>query len=242
MQVNNSYYTAAYSQISSYQASYSVSGSYLELMGGTNAASTDDVNVSDVAKQLADKIKELDIFKFIYPNNDVRKSAKSLDDIAGEFKNDFSSFSSMFSQMTSMMGMSGSFTMGLDGTGGMTVSGTDEASAAKLQSSFSGNSTIVARFAVMAARAALVDARSTVDGFDSAYSQDPFAAITDNIDALKERLLGFRTEGGSGSMSYGFIRSFSASIEFAYSATSASAGTEAEAAEEVAETAAAEVA
>lgn len=232
MQVNNSYYTAAYSQIASYQASFSVSGSYLDLTGGTNAVSTDGVDVSDVAKQLADKIKELDIFKLIYPNNDVRKDAKSLDDIAGEFKNDFSSFSNMFSQMTSMMGMTGSFTMGLNGTGGMTVSGTDEASAAKLQESFSGNQTITARFAVMAARAALVDARSTVDGFDSAYSQDPFAAITDNIDALKERLLGFRAQGGNGSMSYGFMRSFSATIEFAYSAASTAGG----AAEETAET------
>lgn len=219
MEITNSYYTAAYSQIASYQAGYSVTGSYLEIMGGTGAASADGVDVSDIAKQLAEKIKELDVFKLIYPNNDVRKDAKSLDDIAGEFNADFTSFATMFSQMTSMMGLTGSFTMGLDGAGGMIVDGSDETSAAKLQNGLGGNQTFVARFAVMAARAALVDARSTVEGFDGAYSQDPFAAIIDNIDALKERLLGFRTRSDSDSTSYGFVRSFSASIEITVGST-----------------------
>lgn len=198
------------------------SGSYLEITGGTSAKGSDDVDFSDKAKELLNRIKELDVFKIIYPNSDPRQKTKSLDEVKSDFLGDFNNFASAFGDMSTMMGLSASssFTMGLDGTGGMTVKGSDGSTAGKLQQAFNQNSTLVSRFAVMAARASLVDAGNTKEGFKEAYANDPVGAIKDNIDALKERLLGFRTEASGGSMNYGFIREFSYKIQ--YSSTSVS--------------------
>lgn len=248
MQVTaNNYYLNAYAASASYSnGNFNLSGSYLEITGGMSSASkADGVDLSDTVKELTNRLKELDVFKTIFPNDDIRGKAKSLDTISGEFNNDFSGFASMFGKLTSMLGLDSSqtFTMGLDGKGGMTVDGSDKSMTDKLSSfvnnGSSSSQTMIARFAVMAARGALTDAANTVDGFKDAYAQDPFQAIVDNIDALKERLLGFRTEAGNGTMNYGFMRSFS--MKFEYSATTASYQTgapeEAAAAEEAEEAA-----
>lgn len=219
MLINNSAnYISAYQTSASYQTStLKASGSYLDIVGGANgsyAQGADGVDVSETAKELLDRIKKLDVFSIIYPNSDARQKTKSLSEVEGDFLSDFNDFSSAFGKLSGMMGLSGSdsFVMGLDGVGGMTVSGSSESAAAKLQSGLNGNSTMVARYAVMAARAALVDAGNTVPGFKDAYSSDAVGAITDNIDALKERLLGFRTVSGGGSMQYGFMRDFELEI------------------------------
>ena len=212
---NSASHIAAYQRSASVQkTNFSVSGSYLEITGGAAGGIRDGADISEVAKELLDRIRSLDVFSVIYPNSDPRQKTKSLNEVEGDFLGDFYNFSSTYGQMASMMGLdaSSSFTMGLDGVGGMTVEGTDSSSASKLQNAFNGNSTMVSRFAVMAARAALVDAGNTVDGFKDGYAQDPVAAITENIDALKERLLGFRTVADGGNMSYGFMRDFE--IEF----------------------------
>jgi hypothetical protein len=107
--------------------------------------------------------------------------------------------------------------MGLDGKGGMLVEGEDGA-ANKVSSSV--NSTTTARFAVMAARAALADAGYTVDGFADSYASDPYAAIRNNIGSLEERLLGFRTRVGGGTAQYGFMRD----AEIEYSGTTSGHG------------------
>ena len=224
---NSASYIAAYAQAASVKtANLNVSGSYLEITGGVNgsyyANAADGVDLTDKARELADRIKSLDVFKIIYPNSDARQKTKSLSEVEGDFLSDFNDFSSTFGKMSSMMGFdaSSSFTMGLDGVGGMTVSGSDSSAASKLQGAFTQNSTMVSRFAVMAARASLADAGYTLDGFKDAYAEDPVAAIQDNIDSLKERLLGFRTTASGGNMQYGFIRDFNMNIE--YSSTSAS--------------------
>ncbi len=221
----NNYYMSAYAASATQQTSsttFSMSGSYLEITGGTSSVnSTDKADVSETANKLLERIRELDIFKIIFPNSDAREDTKSLDEVEGDFMNDFNNFSSSFSKMSQLMGLgSGSFTMGLNGTGGMTVNGSDENMANKLQSMFngSGNETTVARFAVMAARAALVDAKTSVPGFEQAYSEDPVGAIKGNIDSLKDLLLGFRTQASGGEMSYGFMRDF----EVKYSSTTVS--------------------
>ncbi len=220
---NNATNIAAYARAASYQttsASLNISGSYLDITGGmsvlSQAKSNDNVDLSEQAKELADRIKELDIFKIIYPDSDVRKKTKSLAEVQDDFLGDFNNFAGAFGKMSAMMGLDASdtFTMGLDGVGGMTVDGTDGATAANLQGAFNNNSTLVSRFAVMAARAALVDAGNTVDGFKGSYAEDPVAAIKDNIDALKERLLGFRTQATGGTMNYGFMRDFSLDIDY----------------------------
>ena len=237
MQVDaSSYYMNAYAASASYRTSnVSVSGSYLEITGGMSAlGAKDGVEVSEMAKKLSERIKELDIFKIIFPNNDARQKTKSLDEVEGDFQADFYDFSSTFSKMSAMMGLdsSQSFTMGLNGVGGMTVDGTDAGMAEKLQGMFNNpaNSTMVSRFAVMAARAALADAGDTVDGFKDSYAKDPVGAIQNNIDALKERLLGFRTQASGGTMNYGFIRSFNMELDYSeYSVNYAAAQEEAEA-------------
>lgn len=226
--IDTSYAASLYGVSASYKttnASLNISGSYLEIMGGVNgshASSPDGVDLSEKALELANRIKELDVFKVIFPNNDARQKTKSLGEVENDFLSDFNSFAGLWGQMSSMLGLdaSSAFTMGLDGQGGVTVEGSDESTAGKVQNAFNASSTMVSRFAVMAARAALADAGHTLDGFKDSYAQDPYAAISDNIDALKDRLLGFRTVAGGGSMQYGFVRDVNLSIE--YSSTTAS--------------------
>ena len=139
-----------------------------------------------------------------------------------------SSFNSLFKFLDA--GING-IVMGLNGVGGVNVEGGGNVGQ-QVQGLFNKSETTVSRFAVMAARAALVDARNTVDGFESDYANDPVAAIKANIDALKDRLLGFRSVAGAEGMSYGFVREFSATIE--YSSTTVSWTSVAAAAEEAA--------
>ncbi len=186
---------------------------YLELTGNRYGnAYGDNVSVSSTSQELLDRARSLDVFSCIFPNNDVRKSAKSLFDVKNDFLADFNDFSSAFGSMSGMLGLSAgdTFTMGLNGTGGMTIGGSDAASAAKLSEAFNNadgsTSTMTKRFALMAARAALVDAGATEPGFQQAYKEDPVGAIKDNIGALKDRLLGFRTVASGGEMAYGFMR------------------------------------
>ncbi len=174
-----------------------------------------------MAKQMAERIRNLDVFSVIFKDNDVRKRTLSLDEVENDFMGDFNNFASMFGQLSGAMGIdsSESYTIGLNGVGGLTVSGTDSETAGNIQKTL-GNQTTVARFAIMAARAALTDAKYTLNGFEGAYADDPYSAISNNIDALKDRLLGFRTTGSGGNMQYGFIRDFEMNID--YSSTSVS--------------------
>ncbi len=171
----------------------------------------DSASVSSVARDLQERIQNLDVFSIIYPNNDARKSAKSLDEVQSDFFADFADFSNAFSSISDALALDGqSYTIGLNGTGGLSVSGDDAEKAGQLAETLNGKSgstsVMTARYAVMAARAALVDAGSTLDGFSDAYANDPYAAIQNNIGALKERLLGFRTVSGEDGMQYGFMR------------------------------------
>ncbi len=171
----------------------------------------DTASVSSVARDLQERVKILDVFSIIYPNNDARKNAKTLDEVQGDFFADFNDFSSAFATISQSLGIDGeAYSIGLNGTGGLNVAGDDTETADRLSAVLNGNSgstsVMTARFAVMAARAALVDAGNTVDGFKDAYGNDPYAAIQDNIGALKERLLGFRTVSGGDGMQYGFMR------------------------------------
>lgn len=234
--INTNYAAAMYGASASYQttrSSLNVSGSYLEITGGLNGSylnTEDGADISEKARELADRIRELDVFKVIFPDNDARQKTKSLDEVEGDFLSDFNNFAGTWSTMAAMMGIgaSQSFTMGLDGEGGMTVQGTDASAASNIQSAFNQNSTMVSRFAVMAARAALADAGDTLDGFQDAYASDPYSAITDNIDALKERLLGFRTVAGEGTMQYGFVRDFNLDIDFSSTTVAYGAATDSE--------------
>lgn len=219
-------------QAASYlRAGASLSASYLEITGTlAPAKSQDSLDLSGVAKELWQRAKDLDIFKIIYPNGDVGKQYKSLDEVEADFTDDFKRFASLFASLSGALGLDSSapLTMGLNGVGGVDVAG-DGGAAEKVREAFAKSETMVSRFAVMAARAALVDARSSVSGFASAYSQDPVAAIKDNIDSLKELLLEFRVVAGGGGTVYGFVRE--SGVDIQYSALAACAAGEATAAE-----------
>lgn len=215
-------YLYAYGASSAYStgaaASVAASGSYLDITGGVsgnNRAASDSADISSTARELIDRIKSLDVFSCIYPDNNPTKGVKSLFDVENDFMSDFTSFASAIG---GLVGSSGTVTMGLDGKGGMLVEGDDASSVGAVSSSVTSTST--ARFAVMAARAALMDAGNTVDGFSEAYAADPYAAIRDNIDALGDRLLGFRAQVGGGAAQYGFMRD----VEIEYSGTTVGYG------------------
>lgn len=211
-------YIAAYQRSSSVTTgSMNIAGSYLEITGGVNGRydTEDKAEISNMAKEMAQRIKDLDVFSVIFKDNDVRKRTQSLSEVETDFMNDFNSFASMFGKVSGAMGIdsSESYTIGLNGVGGLTVTGSNGETAENIQKTL-GNQTTVARFAVMAARAALTDAGYSLDGFKESYANDPYAAIKDNIGELKDRLLGFRTTGAGGSMQYGFIRDFEAQIDY----------------------------
>lgn len=206
--------------------STSVSGaaSFFETTGNASgskyASGTDSASISSSAQELLQRAKNLDVFSCIFPNNNVASSNyKSLSTIQDEFMSDFNSFASSLSSIASLSGMTSADTLsiGLNGTGGLTVD-SNNSSLASSTSSALNSGTTTARFAVMAARAALADAGYTLDGFSSQYSEDPVAAIENNIDELKERLLGFRTVTSGGETAYGFQRE----EEFEMSETTAS--------------------
>lgn len=235
MSVNNyTDYLATYGASGAYksQASFSVesfksSASYLEITGDLSgskyARGADSVDLSGEVQDMLDRIRSLDVFSCIFPNNDPRQKTKSLGEVENDFMSDFYDFAGAFGKMSGMLGMTGSdsVTMGLDGKGGMTFDSSSSEYANAFAGAF-GNETMTARFAVMAARASLADAGYTVDGFQQAYAQDPVRAIEDNIGALKERLLGFRTVGSGANMQYGFVREG----EIEYSKVTAGYGTE----------------
>lgn len=227
---SNYYASGAYKSQATYSTT-SVKGtaSYFEvtgdLTGSKYAKGADSIDISDTVNEMLDRIRNLDVFSCIYPNNDVRQKTKSLNEVEGDFMADFYDFSSAFGKMSQMMGMGAGDTlaMGLNGTGGMTADGNNQALNDKMAAFASSNPTMVSRYAVMAARASLADAGYTVPGFKEAYAEDPVKAIQDNIDSLKERLLGFRTVASGGNMQYGFQRT----EEFEYSETTASYQSEA---------------
>lgn len=205
---------------SSASLSLQLSGSYLELKGGAGAG--DSLSVSATARELSERLKELDVFKIIFPDSDPRRKAKTLEEIESDFLGDFSAFSDTWRGLVSSLKLEPgqSFVMGLDGVGGMTVEG--DAMAGQVGRLFNDSSVAVARFAVMAARAALVDAADTLEGFKDDYNSDPFAAVKDHIDGLKERLLGFRVQTGGAEAAYGFMRDFE--LEISASASSLAVG------------------
>lgn len=211
----NSYgVTSAYGTNST--TSIKASGSYLDITGGLNGSrytsGSDSADISSMARELLDRINSLDVFSCIFPDNNPTKGTRSLEGVASDFMADFQSFAGA---MGGLVGDSGSVIMGLDGKGGMIIEGED---GAVNRVSSSVNSTTTARFAVMAARAALMDAGSTVNGFADAYASDPYSAIKNNIGALENRLLGFRTKVGGGTAEYGFMRD--AEIEYSETTTS----------------------
>ena len=188
----------------SVDVSLRLSGSYLELKGG--GASGDSLAVSAAVRELSERLRELDVFRIILPDSDPRRKAKTLEEVESDFLGDFSSFADAWRGIASSLGLnpSQSFVMGLDGAGGMTAEG--DAMAGQVSGLFNDSPVAVARFAVMAARAAVVDAADTLEGFRSDYESDPFAAVKDHIDGLKERLLGFRVQTGGAEAAYGFMR------------------------------------
>ncbi|MDR1518804.1 MAG: hypothetical protein LBU23_01490 [Planctomycetota bacterium] len=217
---------ALLAQISSVSANLKVSGSLLDVRGGTGQAGLqtgrDSADLSATARELANRVKELDVFSIIHPNSDPRRKTKTLDEVESDFLGDFASFANALSALPGL-DSGQTLTLGLDGVGGVAVNGGEESGlAGKAASLFNHNGALVGRFAVMAARAALVDAGDTLNGFKDDYASDPFAAIKNNIDALKERLLGFRAQAGGGGVNYGFMRDFE--LEISYSAAGASLG------------------
>lgn len=227
---NNPYASNAYRAQASYStATVSGTASFFEVTGDASgskyakqARGADSVDLSGTVSELLERIRSLDAFSCIYPNNDARQKTKTLGEVESDFMADFNDFSDAFGMMSGMMGMAAgdSLMMGLTGTGGMSFAGNNEGLNQKMAEFAGKNPTMTARYAVMAARASLADAGYTVDGFAEAYKEDPVKAIQDNIDALKERLLGFRTVAGDGTMQYGFQRN----AEFEYSETTATYG------------------
>ena len=211
-------YGASNAYASASAASIKLSGSYLDITGDVSgsryAGGADKADISSAARELLDRINSLDVFSCIFPDNNPTRGVRSLVGVESDFMADFASFADA---MGGLVGDGGPVIMGLDGKGGMLVEGED---GAVNRVSSSVNSTTTARFAVMAARAALADAGHTVDGFADSYASDPYSAIRDNIGALEERLLGFRTRVGGGTAEYGFMRD----AEIEYSATTAGYG------------------
>jgi hypothetical protein len=99
--------TSTHNALSAYAAQstgkLSVSSQYLDIMGGTQGSKydkQDSASISSTAREMYDRVKNLDVFSLIYPNNDATKKTKSLGDVKNDFMADFNDFSAYFGKMS----------------------------------------------------------------------------------------------------------------------------------------------
>lgn len=210
-----------------YSASYSASTSYNNGNGGSSATlsfsaymasataavdTTDGGSATDAIATFAEIRTRYtqDVYELLFPSkaNAGSGSYKTLDEVAGDFENDFNQLTGILGQVFQMAGVSfeNTISMSLDGVGGITVSqeGGDGDAASTAKSFFSGDNSMVSRFAVMAARGAITQAATSVGGFDAAYQEDPAGAIREYIGDLENLLFGFTLTAGADGMDYHF--------------------------------------
>lgn len=147
----------------------------------------------------------LDTFRPLY-GGQRGDGFKSLFEVGQDFAADFKSFTGMLGQALSMAGLGASepLTFAPDGKGHVRVEG-EHPDAAPANEMFEGNKTMVSRFMVVAARAALMD-MGTDPGFAQAYDQDPAKTIESHEEDLKGRLLGFRLTAFQATFTTSFVR------------------------------------
>lgn len=178
----------------------------------TAAAGEDAATISmDAFRQLRAKTTQ-DVIELLFPSyretTATSSDYKTLDEVEQDFQTDFDQLASLIGSMfqTAGLGQDNAISLSLDGMGGITATqnGTHTAESSAASSLFTRNSSTVSQFAVMAARGAIVEAGQSVDGFESAYAEDPAGAIRSYIGDLESLLFGFSMNVGGGNVSYDF--------------------------------------
>lgn len=169
----------------------------------------DEVSQSQLISEMLDRIGAIDVFDVIF-NDKSKTRTKTLEEVGADFAEDFANFQSLFNEYMGPLNLDPdkALTMGLDGKGGVKVTQGDAQSAGQVNEVFAKNSVLVSRFAVMAARGAILDAAKTEPGFEEDYKKDAVGAIEKHIGALKDRLLGFRLTAKGNEMSYDYDRNY----------------------------------
>ncbi|MBN2712225.1 MAG: hypothetical protein JXR97_07280 [Planctomycetes bacterium] len=189
------------SGISAYSSQLS---SYSEDMFSASSCcnSTDEVSLSDLALNRYEIMKIIDgsdvLFNQLTSSGETRKT-KTLEEVGQDLQEDLAGFQDFFAPVLSALQDSlgaESLTMRLDGKGHVLM-GTDSEDV-NMRTELGDNETFAARFAVIAARSAILDAAANEPGFEQDYKEDAVGAIKKHIDALADRLFGYRmtTEDG----------------------------------------------
>jgi len=184
------------STFAAFSMTASVSASTLTIGGREDTA-----DVSAIARELSIHIREMTLLTAVSlgASGANGRKYKTLDEVAADFNDSLADFKKLFGEFFGAMNLdpTKALTLQLDGKGGVTASG-DNPQIEAVNRTFRQNDVLVNRFAVMAARAAIVNAAETAPGFKSAYESSPPDAIKEYIGELKDRLLGFQMNVAGG--------------------------------------------
>ncbi len=128
---------------------------------------------------------------------DANSGIKTLAQVGQDLQEDLAAFDDLISGIFSAADIDTSqpLTLQADGRGHVLVQ-SEHKDARAVNDLFAENSVMVSRFMVIAARSSILDAAETEPGFKADYEKDARQAIRTHIDALKERMLGFRMRIG----------------------------------------------
>jgi len=189
------------STFSAFSMTASLSASTSTLAAGARG---DTAEISALARELSIHIREVTLLTTVTLGASGRKY-KTLDEVASDFEDSLTDFKKLFGEFFGALNLdpSKALTLQLDGKGKVVASGENPQTEA-VNRTFSQNDVLVSRFAVMAARAAIVNAADTAPGFREAYETNPPGAIKEYIGELKDRLLGFQMNVSGGNFGWGF--------------------------------------
>ncbi len=164
----------------------------------------DILDVSDQARDFAQEQRLLDLLAQIGTTG-PRGRVKTLAEVGQDLQADLAAYDTLLGAVFRRLDVQTDEALVLkpDGKGHVLVEN-DHPDARTVDNLYGRNRTLVSRFMVIAARAALLNAAETDPGFRSAYEEDAIAAIEENVPLLKDRLLSFRLRVEKGALSTDF--------------------------------------
>jgi len=170
------------------------------------APTPDSVEISPEALEKHELMKMADTFSIIYRDG-AQRDTKTLGEVAADLEENLAEYTGLLGTFFRQAGIDTSsreLELKPDFEGSI-VTANKHPDSAKVDKLFAGDSTLTARFMVIAARSSLLHAAETNPEFKAAYERDARSAIKDHIGTLRETLFGFRMKVNDGELSTDFV-------------------------------------
>ncbi len=165
----------------------------------------DTVDLSGDAVAQYDLMKMMDTSEILFARGGER-ATKTLGEVRQDLQEDFAGFEEMFGgilrRMEQAFGGGEGISMQLDGKGRVLMGVGDEEPSRHTK--LGDTPVFAARFALIAARSALVNLSETDGSFKDDYQTDAIQAVKDHIGSLKDRFLGYKMNVENGEISSDF--------------------------------------